>query len=186
MCSPWVPLLGFLGGSDRKEPACNAGDLGLIPGSGSSPREGNVNPLQYSCLENPKLRGAWQATEHGVTKSQTRLEHMRAGASTCGSQEASQRGRKQLERILGTQTLATVTLGVFFLPCGYWRWQVPFWTPLPSLLALGSTSNPHQPVGTSTRMPPAKQLARWRYSPAHQQTCCLTTPEPTAAPDLAL
>ena len=105
---------------------------------------------------------------------------------TCWSQEASQRGRKQLELILGTQTLATVILGVLFLPRGYWRWQVPFWNPLPSLLALGSTHNPHQPAGTSTRMPPAKQLARWKYSPAHQQTCCLRTPEPTAAPDLAL
>ena len=61
----------FPGGSDGKESACNAGNLGLIPGSGRSPREGNGNPLQYSCLENPKDRGAWQATVHGVTKSQT-------------------------------------------------------------------------------------------------------------------
>ena len=59
--------------SDDKESACNAGDLGLIPGSGRSPGEGNGNPLQYSCLENPIDRGAWWATVHGVTKSQTRL-----------------------------------------------------------------------------------------------------------------
>ena len=49
--------------------ACNAGDLGLIPGSGISPGEGNSNPLQYSCLENSMDREAWQATVHGVTKS---------------------------------------------------------------------------------------------------------------------
>ena len=51
-----------------KESAFNAGDLGLIPGSGSSPAEGNGNPLQYSCLENPLDRGAWQATVHGVAR----------------------------------------------------------------------------------------------------------------------
>ena len=51
----------------------NAGDLGSIPGLGRSPGEGNGNPLQYSCLENPTDRGAWQATVHGVAKSQTRL-----------------------------------------------------------------------------------------------------------------
>ena len=53
--------------------ACNAGDLGSIPGLGKSPGEGNSNLLQYSCLENPMDRGAWQAKVHGVAKSQTRL-----------------------------------------------------------------------------------------------------------------
>ena len=53
---------GFPSGSDSKESACNAGDAGLIPGSGRSPGEGNGNPLQFSCLENPMDRGAWQAT----------------------------------------------------------------------------------------------------------------------------
>ena len=48
-------------------------DLGLIPGSGRSPGEGHGNPLQYSCLENPRDRGAWRATVPGVTKSRTRL-----------------------------------------------------------------------------------------------------------------
>ena len=52
---------------------CNAGDLGLIPGLGGSHGKGNGNPLQYSCLENPMDGGAWSATVHGVTKSQTRL-----------------------------------------------------------------------------------------------------------------
>ena len=54
-----VPYTGFSGGSDGKEAACNAGDLGLIPGLGRSPGEGNGNPLQYSCLENPMDGGAW-------------------------------------------------------------------------------------------------------------------------------
>ena len=51
-----------------KESACNAGDVGSIPGLGRSPGEGNGNSLQCSCLENPMDRGAWQATVHGVTK----------------------------------------------------------------------------------------------------------------------
>ena len=56
-----------------KESACNAGDPGLTPGLGRSPEEGNGNPLQYSCLENPMGRGARQATGHGVAKSWTQL-----------------------------------------------------------------------------------------------------------------
>ena len=63
----------FLGGSDSKASAYNARDLGSIPGLGRSPREGNGNPLPYSCLENPMDGGAWWATVHGVSKSQTRL-----------------------------------------------------------------------------------------------------------------
>ena len=55
--------------------AYNAGDLGLIPGLGRSPGEGNGNRLQYSCLENPMDGGAWWATVHGVTKSRTQLSH---------------------------------------------------------------------------------------------------------------
>ena len=61
--------MGFPGGSENKASACNAGDLGLIPGSGRSPGEGNGNPLQYSYLENPMDRGVWWATVHGVAKS---------------------------------------------------------------------------------------------------------------------
>ena len=61
----------FPSGSDGKEFACNAGDSGSIPGLGRSPRGGNGNPLQYSGLENPTDRGAWQAIVHGVEKSQT-------------------------------------------------------------------------------------------------------------------
>ena len=63
--------MGFPGGSEVKASACNVGDLGLIPGSGRSPGEGNGNPLQYSCLENLMDGGAWWATVHGVTESDT-------------------------------------------------------------------------------------------------------------------
>ena len=63
------------GGSAGKESARNAGDLGSIPGSGRSLGEGNGNPLQYSCQENPTDRGAWWATVHGVAKSQRRLSN---------------------------------------------------------------------------------------------------------------
>ena len=63
--------LGFPGGSEVKASACNAGDLGSIPGSGRSPREGNGNPLQYSCLENPTDGGAWWAPVHGVAEPDT-------------------------------------------------------------------------------------------------------------------
>ena len=59
--------------SDGIESACDAGDPGLIPGSGRSPAEGNGNPLQYSCLENSMDRGAWWVTVHGVANSQTQL-----------------------------------------------------------------------------------------------------------------
>ena len=59
----------FPGGSDGKESACNAGDLGSIPGSRRFPGGGNGNLLQYSCMENSVDRGAWRAMVHGVTKS---------------------------------------------------------------------------------------------------------------------
>ena len=62
--------MGFPNGSSGKESSCNAGS---IPGSERSPGEGNSNPLQYSCLENPMDRGAWWATVHGVAKSRTWL-----------------------------------------------------------------------------------------------------------------
>ena len=67
--------MGFSGGSDGKESTCNVGDLSSILGSGRRPGEGNDNPLQCSCLGNPMDRGAWQATAHGVTKSQIRLSN---------------------------------------------------------------------------------------------------------------
>ena len=76
-------LLGrsFPGGSDGKASAYNAGDLGSIPGSGISPGEGNGNPLQCSCLENPSDGGAWWAAIYGVTQNQTQLK--RLSSSSC-------------------------------------------------------------------------------------------------------
>ena len=79
--------------SGGEESICNAGDLGLIPRMGRSPGEGNGNPLQYSCLENPKDRGAWQATVLGVAESDfhftsltqappARLDTFKIGSST--------------------------------------------------------------------------------------------------------
>ena len=70
---PKYVSLKIPGGSEVKASACNVGDLGSIPGLGRSPGEGNGNPLQYSCLENPMGGGAWWATVHWVAKSWTRL-----------------------------------------------------------------------------------------------------------------
>ena len=74
--SDYMTVKGFPGGSDGKESACNAGaagDPGSIPESGRSPGGGHGHPLQYYCLEYPMDRGAWLATVHAVTKSQTWL-----------------------------------------------------------------------------------------------------------------
>ena len=72
-------ITNFPGDSVDKESACNAEVLGLIPGMGRSPGEGNGYPLQYSCQENPMDRGAWWATVHRVSKNQTQLRQF----STC-------------------------------------------------------------------------------------------------------
>ena len=68
--------------------ACNVGHLGSIPGSGRSTGEGNGNPLQYSCLENPKDGAAWWATIHGVTKSRTRLSDFASNIKEKKTEEA--------------------------------------------------------------------------------------------------
>ena len=68
--------MGFPGGSVVNNPPANAGDtgdVGLTPGSGRSPGVGNGNLFQYSCWDNPMDRGTWQATVHGLAKSQTHL-----------------------------------------------------------------------------------------------------------------
>ena len=65
---------GFAGGSDSKESACSVGDLGSTPGLGRSPGGGYGNPLQCSCLENPRDGGAWWAAVYGVAQSWTRLK----------------------------------------------------------------------------------------------------------------
>ena len=69
----YLCLKGFPDSLVGKESTCNAGEAGLIPGSGRSPGEGTGYPLQYSGLDNSMYRGAWQTTVHGVTKSQTQL-----------------------------------------------------------------------------------------------------------------
>ena len=79
---------GFQGGLAVKNPPPNSGevrDAGLIPGSGRSPGGGHGNPLQYSCLENPKDRGTWQITVHRAAKSETLLKRlsMHAHINTC-------------------------------------------------------------------------------------------------------
>ena len=71
MYGNWISLVAQM----VKAFAYNAGDPGLIPGSGRSPGEGNGNPLQYSCLENPMDGGAWWAAVHEVAKSWTRLSN---------------------------------------------------------------------------------------------------------------
>ena len=79
---------GLPSNSGGKESVCNVGDLGLIPGSGRSPQEGNGNPLQCSCLENSMDRGVWWTIVLGVTKSQTRLSNTHSVKSegvTCSS-----------------------------------------------------------------------------------------------------
>ena len=64
----FIVKLDFPGVSDGKESACNAGELGVIPGLGRFPGGGNSKPLQYSCLENPRDRGVWWAIVHGGLK----------------------------------------------------------------------------------------------------------------------
>ena len=85
---------GFPGGSDSKESACNAGDLGSIPGLGRSPGEGNGNPLQYSCLENP----------HG--------QRSLAGYSPCGCKRVGHNcATKQQQQKMYNQQLSILTIG---------------------------------------------------------------------------
>ena len=78
--------MAFPGGSVVKKLPTNAGDAGLIPGLGRSPGGGHGNPLRYSCLENFMDRGAWQATDHRVAKSQTQLKQISTHAHTWNEQ----------------------------------------------------------------------------------------------------
>ena len=82
----WEGALPRLRDSGSKASACNAGDVGSIPGSGRSPGEGNGNPLQYSCLGNPKDKGARWATVHGVAKNRTQ-QHTHTHAYVAWVQE---------------------------------------------------------------------------------------------------
>ena len=83
-------MWSFPGGSVEKNPACNAGDLGSVPGSGRSPGAGYGNPLQYSCLENSMDRGAWRGTVHGVAKSWIQLRDWHLVPSLHGKQMGKQ------------------------------------------------------------------------------------------------
>ena len=109
----------FPGGSDGKASAYNAGDPGSIPGLGRSPGEGNGNPLQYPCLENPMDGGAWLTTVHGVTKSRTRLSEFTIAAAAakslqscpilCGPRDSSPPG-SAVPGILQARTLEWVAI----------------------------------------------------------------------------
>ena len=110
-------LLGFPGGSvlkKKKKPTCKAGDVGLIPGSGRSPREGNGTPFQYSCLENPMDRGAWWATVHGVTELDTTKEQEQRRTQLCGQSDYLASGQLLVswwaERRLGRNQLCSFFL----------------------------------------------------------------------------
>ena len=91
------------GGTNGKESACQARGVGSIPGSGRSPGEGNGNPLQYSCLENPTDREAWQVAVHRVTKSWIQLKWL--GTHTCtglvrAAAELTPQGHGEVKRFL--------------------------------------------------------------------------------------
>ena len=95
-----ISVMGCLGGSVVRNPPANAEDAGSIPGLGRSPGIGNDNPLQYSCLGNPVEKGAWWATVHGVTKSQSWLSdwtpamcHDMPGVVTISWQSPDRQGR---------------------------------------------------------------------------------------------
>ena len=92
--SPYTFVEDFPGHPSGKEPACqcntgNIRDVGLIPGLGRSPGEGNGYPFQYSCLKNPMDRGAWWAIVHGVAKSQTRLKGLSTHVCCCSKASSS-------------------------------------------------------------------------------------------------
>ena len=80
-------MRGFPGGSDSKESASNAGDPNSVSGLGRSPGGGHGNPLQYSCLENPKDRGAWQATVYGGGKESDKTEQLTHTTHTAGEKK---------------------------------------------------------------------------------------------------
>ena len=100
---PTPVFLGFPDGSEGKESTCNVGDLGSVPGLERSPGGGHGDPLQYSCLENPMGRGAWWATVHRVTKSQTQLRDSTQHSNTLDNSKL-----RQYSRILGLDGILKV------------------------------------------------------------------------------
>ena len=112
-------MRGFPGGSEGKASACDAEDPGSIPGSGRSPGEGNGNPLQSSCLENPTDRGAWWATVHGVSKSRTLLSdytHMESENESHGSGEDFTGVSGVTIECNNPQSISEITELIFALP----------------------------------------------------------------------
>ena len=109
--------MGFSGGSDGKESAFDAEDLGLIPGLGRSPGEGNGTPLQYSCLENPMDREARQTIVHGIAKSRTRLSDFTFTFTACGILVPQSRIKPMLlsVRVLITGLPANSLFGCLFI-----------------------------------------------------------------------
>ena len=109
--APLGNVEGFPGGSDGKASARNVGDLGSIPGSGRSPGEGNGNPLQDSCLENPMDGGIWRATVHGVAKSRTRLSNFIHGGGASVSEAFLKTSKPQTSSQYGPQPFMSSLAG---------------------------------------------------------------------------
>ena len=112
--------IGLCHSSVGKESACNAEDLGSVAGSGRSPGEGNGNLLQHSCLENPKNRGAWQATVHGVTRVRHNLV-----TKPPPPQKQKETWFMQLRRIINPYTCKATRQKEFSITLGRVRLSVP-------------------------------------------------------------
>ena len=147
----------FPGGSDGKASAYNAGYLGLFPGLGRSPGDGNGNSLQYSCLENSMDRGAWRATVHGVPKEWDTTEHISPPPLCTRKRRVNKlleilingegcfSSPKQPDSCLSVLHLVTSIIGLPLTPhlsfVFSWRWYLrwwlePFWWELPIFLGI--------------------------------------------------
>ena len=134
--------MGFLGGSEGKVSAYNAGDWSSIPGSGRFPGEGNGNPLQYCCLENPLDGGAWWATVHGVANSWTRLNNFTSHFSAEWSDNTL-----PLQGVLGRMNrkgsikkLHLMATHLLFPSAVFSRWSTPLGSYFPSEHSLGGVT----------------------------------------------
>ena len=116
-------ISGFPCSSVGKESACNAGDLGSIPGSGRSAGEGNGNPLQYSWLENPRDRGADWAAVYGVTQSQTRLMRLSSSSMEWMGGEWFGIFKSTLTPLRWWRTLCSMPYIWYFLPA-FCLWKI--------------------------------------------------------------
>ena len=99
--------LSFLGGSGGKDSACNTRDPGSIPGSGRPLGKGSDNPLQCSCLENPRDSGAWWAAIYGVTQSRTRLKQLSSSLQYSCLENSMDKGAWQVIVLLSYNSLCT-------------------------------------------------------------------------------